>query len=198
MLKKTMTYRDYNDETVTEDFYFSLSKAELIEMEMVAGDGGLAPMLAKLIAEDDKAEILKTFKEIILGAVGQRSDDGRRFVKNQQIRDEFEQTPAFSDMLVEFYTKADEAARFVSGIVPSDLKAAVDEAIDTVELPDGSKDEVKEEVPKTWEDFTRKELVEMPDDEYRKLLGGIKVQQMPRPLLAVDMQRKAKANGPQG
>lgn len=201
MLKKTMTYEDFNGEKVTEDFYFALSKAELIEMEMTAGQDGYAALLTRIIAEDDKAEILKTFRSIILKSVGRRSEDGRRFIKNDEIREEFEQTNAFSDLLVEFYSRADAAAEFVAGIVPSDMaetvqKAVADGRITDLQLPDGSTETVQEEKLKTWQDFSRNQLVAMPNDQFEQLTGHLKMQEMPRELLSVAMQRRAA--GPQG
>lgn len=201
MLKKTMTYEGYNGESITEDFYFSLSKAELIEMEMVAEGGSYSDLMANIVAEEDKQKILDTFKDIILRSIGRRSEDGRRFIKNQEIRDEFEQTPAFGDLLVEFYTESDQAALFVAGIVPSDLgdkvKAGLADGtigehagIKDIQLPDGSTDVIKEEPEKTWEDYTRADLLLLEDSEFEKLTKGMTPVQMPRALLAVAMQRK--------
>ena len=197
MLKKTMTYEDYNGEKVTEDFYFSLSKAELIEMEMLAeDDDGLRGKLTKIVKEDNREEILKTFREIILMSVGRRSEDGRRFIKNEEIRQEFQQTPAFSDLLVEFYTDTNAAALFVAGIVPSDMGAAVKQSIESGDIqlvPDLPSDSepAKDEPEKTWKDFSRQELVDMNTEEFDKYTKGLTLQSMPRDLLAVAMQRRA-------
>jgi hypothetical protein len=187
MLKKTMTYTDYNGESVTEDFYFALNKAELIEMEMKAGEGGVSAMLGKILAEDDREEILNQFRQLILMSIGRRSEDGRRFIKNQEIQDEFTQTPAFGDLLVEFYTQADAAAKFVTAIVPSDMAETVEKAVAEAEAAEKS-----EVTPpqKTWEDFTRQQLLEMPDEEFKGLTKDMKPFNMPQPLLAVAMQRK--------
>ena len=128
MLKKTMTYTDYSGNERTEDFYFNLSKAELLEMEL-SESGGFEEMIRRIVASQDTAKITSVFKEIILRSVGIKSPDGKRFIKNQDIRDEFMQTEAYSDLFVELISDADKAAAFVNGIVPAELSAAAKEQI---------------------------------------------------------------------
>jgi hypothetical protein len=120
VLKKSITYDDYNGGTFTEDFYFNLSKAELVELEL-SHVGGLSESLKRIVASEDGAEIIKEFKNIILKSYGKRSEDGKRFVKNQQLRDEFESTEAYSVLFIELVTDADAAADFVRGIMPEGL-----------------------------------------------------------------------------
>ena len=120
MLKKSITYTDYAGEEITEDFYFNLTKAELVELEMSHKDG-LSDSLKKIIEAKDGQEIIREFKKILLTAYGQRSPDGRRFIKNQQLRDEFESTEAYSVLFMELVTNADAAAEFVSKVIPQDL-----------------------------------------------------------------------------
>lgn len=117
MLKKTFTYVDYNGVERTEDHYFNLSKAELMEMEL-STTGGLAEMINKIVAAQDAPAIIKVFKELVLKAYGQKSADGRRFIKSQELSDEFSQTEAYSQLFMELATDADAAAKFVNGIVP--------------------------------------------------------------------------------
>lgn len=120
MLKKTITYTDFNGVERTEDFYFNLTKAELVELE-VGHQGGLSDSLQKIVAAEDGGAIIREFKTIILKAYGKRSEDGSRFIKNQQLRDEFETSEAYSVLFVQLVTDADAAAKFVSGIMPQDL-----------------------------------------------------------------------------
>lgn len=117
MLKKTFTYTDYNGVERTEDHYFNLSKAELMEMEL-STTGGLAEMINKIVAAQDAPAIVKVFKELVLKAYGQKSADGRRFIKSKELSDEFAQTEAYSQLFMELATDADAAAKFVNGIVP--------------------------------------------------------------------------------
>ncbi len=120
MLKKTITYVDYDGNERTEDFYFNLSKAELIEIE-TSNNGGLSKMIEKLVAEQDMKRIVEIFKDIILKAYGEKSLDGKRFVKSAELRDSFEQTEAYSQLFMELATNAESAAAFVNGITP-DIK----------------------------------------------------------------------------
>ena len=118
MLKKTFTYTDYNGVERTEDHYFNLSKAELMEMEL-STTGGLAEMINKIVAAQDAPQIVKLFKELVLKAYGQKSADGRRFVKSKELSDEFAQTEAYSQLFMELATNAEAASAFVNGIVPA-------------------------------------------------------------------------------
>ena len=104
MLKKTITYVDYNGAERTEDFYFNLSKAEMIK---------------KIVAAQDAPAIIKIFKDLILKAYGEKSPDGKRFIKSEEIATSFSQTEAYSQLFMELATNADEAAKFVNGIIPA-------------------------------------------------------------------------------
>lgn len=117
MLKKTVTYTDYNGVERTEDFYFNLTKAEITEMEL-STEGGLEAMIRKIVAEKNAPAIIKIFKELVLKAYGEKSPDGRRFIKNDEVRDAFSQTEAYSEIFMELATDADAAAAFVNGITP--------------------------------------------------------------------------------
>ena len=120
MLKKTITYTDYNGVERTEDFYFNLSKAEIMEMEM-STTGGLAEMIQRIVQAQDAPAIIKIFKDLVLKAYGQKSPDGKRFIKSDVLREEFEQTEAYSNLFMELATDSDAAAAFVNGIVPADV-----------------------------------------------------------------------------
>ena len=117
MLKKTMTYTDYNGVSRTEDFYFNLSKAELAEMELTQ-DGGLENYLNRIVNSRDTAAIVAVFKELLLKAYGVKSDDGKRFIKSKEISVAFSQTEAYSDLFINLATDSDAATAFVDGIVP--------------------------------------------------------------------------------
>jgi hypothetical protein len=121
VLKKTITYEDFNGETVSEDFFFHLSKAELVELEM-SHTGGLSASLERIIAAQDNKALIIEFKNLILSSYGKRSDDGRRFIKNQELRDEFESTEAYSSLFMELVTDTDAAIEFVQGVIPADLE----------------------------------------------------------------------------
>jgi len=118
MIKKTITYTDYNGTERTEDFYFNLSKAEIIEMELTTS-GGLAEMITKIVAAKDTTDIIRIFKDLVLKAYGEKSSDGKRFMKSDEIATAFSQTEAYSQIFMELATDADAAAAFVNGIVPA-------------------------------------------------------------------------------
>jgi hypothetical protein len=118
MLKKTIPYQDFDGNQRSEDFYFNLTKAEVAEMEM-STNGGLSKMLEKIIAEQDSKRLVDTFKDLILRSYGEKSPDGKRFVKTQELRDAFSQTEAYSELFMELATNAEMSAAFVNGIIPS-------------------------------------------------------------------------------
>ena len=118
MLKKTMTYTDFNGVSRTEDFYFNLNEAEITEMELSV-DGGLVEMIRRITAAQDGKQIIATFKDLILRSYGEKSPDGKRFIKNQELRDAFEQTNAYSQLFMKLATDADEASAFVAGVIPA-------------------------------------------------------------------------------
>jgi hypothetical protein len=120
MLKKTIKYTDYNGVERTEDFHFNLTKAELMEMEL-STTGGLTETIQSIVQAQDTPSIIKIFKKLVLDAYGQKSADGRRFIKNDELKAEFEQTEAYSILFMELATDADAAAKFVNGIVPSNM-----------------------------------------------------------------------------
>lgn len=120
MLKKTISYTDYNGVDRKEDFYFNLSKAEVMEMEM-STTGGLAEMIKRIVAAQDQPAIIKVFKDLILKAYGEKSPDGKRFIKNAELSDAFSQTEAYSILFMELATNDEAAAKFINGIVPADM-----------------------------------------------------------------------------
>lgn len=121
MLKKSITYVDFTDETVTEDFYFHMSKADLVRLE-AEHRGGLAAWLDRITKSEDGKAIVAELENLILTSYGQKSEDGRRFIKNEQLRDEFKSSEAYSTLLFQLCTDAEAGAAFINGIVPPDLE----------------------------------------------------------------------------
>lgn len=124
MLKKEITYTDFNDQEVTETLYFNLTKSELVDLE-TSVDGGMEQRLQKIIETEDRNELINMFKKILLLAYGQRSEDGKRFVKNDQLRDEFTQTAAYDAIFVELASNDSAAADFIMGVLPKDLSSVI-------------------------------------------------------------------------
>lgn len=121
MLKKTITYEDFDGNSVTETFYFNLTKAELVELEIGAGQDGLAKKLQAIVDSNDGMEIIENFKRIILLAYGKKSSDGKRFMKSPEITAEFVSTNAYSELFMELATNAEAASAFMRGVVPAGL-----------------------------------------------------------------------------
>jgi len=121
MLKQTIKYTDYDGNEREEDFYFNLSKAELVEMEM-STKGGLETLIKKIVAEQDTSRIIAIFKDIICKAYGEKSLDGKHFRKSPELTADFTQTEAYSELFMKLATDSDAAAAFINGILPSDAR----------------------------------------------------------------------------
>lgn len=135
MYKITHTYTDYNGVERTEDFYFNLTKAELTEMQLTT-NGGLDHYIERIIAAKDQKALIEIFKDLVIRAYGQKSADGRRFIKTDEVREDFMQTEAYSDIFMELATNADAASKFVNGIIPKSLA----ESAQNMEATDDNKE----------------------------------------------------------
>lgn len=117
MLKKTIIYNDYNGNERKEDFYFNINKAEAMEMEMSV-NGGLSEMAKRIAAAQDMPAIIKLCKDMILKAYGEKSLDGKHFIKSDELSRAFSQTEAYSNLFMELATNPQAAAEFFNGIAP--------------------------------------------------------------------------------
>lgn len=117
MLKKTVTYTDYNGVERTEDFYFNLTRSELMEMHLTT-EGGMDEKINSIIKAKSQRELEKLFKEILLKSYGKKSPDGRLFMKNDEIRAEFEASPVYDELYMKLFTDENAAADFVNGVIP--------------------------------------------------------------------------------
>lgn len=124
MIKKTVTYTDYNGVERKEDFYFNLTKAEVMKLQL-GTVGGLSAMLQKIIDTNDVPTLMNIFEDLVLKAYGVKSDDGRRFIKNDEVRAAFAETEAYSQIYMELAFDAKAAAEFVNGIIPADVAKAI-------------------------------------------------------------------------
>lgn len=203
MIKQTITYKDFNEVERTEDFWFHLDKADLLKFHAMR-KGGMKAYMEDIVRADDSEKILEIFDMFILKSIGKRSEDGRRFIRNDDIREEFTQTNAYAEFLYQLAGNADEGAKFINGIMPAGLEEELKNYTPqggTVELPaDTSTNdaEAKEnpavtaEVPVEikWTDFTKQQLLEMPAASWEQLVGGMKPKDMPHELLLTAMERK--------
>lgn len=138
MLKKTITFHDFDGNEITQDFWFHLSKAELLEME-ISTTGGLKEAMERLIAKRDGETIIKTYKELILNSYGERSLDGLRFVKEDKdghkLYKDFEQTDAYSELFASLVTDDKAAAEFFNGVLPKEVSEKMNEKEAAENLP---------------------------------------------------------------
>lgn len=128
MIKKTVTYKDLNGKERTETFYFHYFESEIMDMEM-SEEGGLAERIQRIIDAKDQASLLKVIKKFVVDAYGIKSDDGRRFIKNQDVKDAFVECPAYSKIYMELLTNDELAAEFVNKVVPEDMAAQLAELV---------------------------------------------------------------------
>ncbi len=124
MTSKTVTYKDWNGMDRTETFYFHFSQAELMEME-ISQEGGFSERVKKIAAANKLPDMLKIWKNFVLDAYGIKSDDGRRFMKNEEIRQSFVECPAYSIIFMELATNTEAASNFINTVVPADMAAQV-------------------------------------------------------------------------
>ena len=127
MLKKTITYEDFDGLERKEDFYFNLTKAECLEME-TSVVGGMTALLQNIIDEKDPKRIVEYMKDLVLRAYGEKSADGKYFMKSDDIRNRFACSAVYPIIFMEFATDANAAADFAKGILPPDLRGAIKNA----------------------------------------------------------------------
>lgn len=120
MIKKTVNYVDFNGEEQTEDFYFNLTKAEITEMELEQ-EGGLTAHIEKITEAKNNKELIALFKHILTKSVGRRSEDGKRFIKTEAIREEFMSSEAYSTIFMELAFDDQAAVEFMTGVIPAGL-----------------------------------------------------------------------------
>ena len=120
MLKKTIQYTDFDGNERKESFYFNLTKSELTEMELSAS-GGLTKTIERIVETKDGSRIITIFKDLILKSYGEKSPDGRRFIKSAELSEAFSQTGAYDALFMELATDADKASDFIKGIIPADI-----------------------------------------------------------------------------
>lgn len=120
MLKRDVTYENFDGETVTDTLYFNLTRTELVELQ-VDYEGGLDTVIERIVEAKDVKSIFSLFKRILVAAYGVKSDDGKRFIKNEQLREEFTQTAAYDALITEISTDDNKASAFIIGVIPKGM-----------------------------------------------------------------------------
>ena len=127
MYKITETYTDYDDNQRTEDFYFNYSEAELADVQFSV-PGGLAGTIDKIIKTNDMPKLVELFRELIQKAYGEKSNDGRRFMKSPELTKEFTETVAYSQIYMRLATDSKAAQEFINKVVPKSMKDKMQQA----------------------------------------------------------------------
>lgn len=126
MVVEKIKYTDFNGVEREEEFMFNLTEAEITEMELTT-EGGLSDSIKKIISAQDTPQIIETFKMLLLKSYGEKSADGRRFVKSEDLSKEFTQTNAYSQLFMKLATDDKAAAAFINGIIPESMRERVAE-----------------------------------------------------------------------
>lgn len=187
MLKKTIKYTDFEGRELEEEFYFNMTTAELTELEL-STPGGFRSYLQSVIDAQDTAAIMKTFRSLIRMTVGVKSEDGKRFIKSNEIADGFEQSGAYSEFYMEIVGNANAAVEFIKGVMPKDLQDKVAALEKSGELPQTTTG------VKRADEYTRDEIMDMDQETFEKIFGT-DIKKWPRPVLQAAMARQAKALG---
>lgn len=146
MLAKKIKYTNYNGEERERTFYFNLSKAEILDMEM-SKNGGYENFINRIIETRDVQELIKMFKDLIKSSYGIKSDDGEMFIKNEQVFNEFAQTDAYSELYIELATDAEAAVNFVTGIFPQKVMKELENSPEYKKKMEEYKEKAKTAVP---------------------------------------------------
>jgi len=172
MITKVIAYEDLDGNRVEDEFCFKLSTAEAAELELGYEGGGLSSYLMRVLEDGDKGAIIKTFRELISLSVGRRSPNGRRFIKDDETRDDFMQSDAFSTLFMELMTDSNKAVEFFKGIMPKELAEKAEAELNG--------------------EYTHEQLLAMSDSEFRAV-AGTDPTKMDKQMLMVAFQRKGVA-----
>ena len=119
MLRRLITYKDFDGKEHTELFYFNLTSAEMMELS-VSRDGDLDAYIKRIVKEDNRPAIIAMVKDFILSSYGVKSEDGKSFIKSEEARTAFAQSAAYSALFVELFTDSTTQTAFVKSIIPPD------------------------------------------------------------------------------
>ncbi len=196
MLKKLIKFEDLDGNPCEEEFYFGVNKAELTKLHLTLGED-MAGLIRQLIAEQERAKIVDLFEKVIKMSIGKKSEDGKRFLKSDEITEDFCATDAYSELFMELVTDTAKMAEFIRGIMPNSMATEVAKMdLENVDLNEVVKQyeqkslEADKPAPeKKLEDYTEAELLAMPQADFDKLVGK-DPKKWPHAVLQVAFQRK--------
>lgn len=209
MLRKDITYTDINDIDRTEPFYFHFTELELGEVELEMG--GIEETMERLTETQDIKTAYKIFKDLVLAGYGKKSADGKGFDKvdpdtGRPYSRELVASPALSALIIDLMNDVEDAGTFFRGMLPSKMQKQAAEADAALKAnpqlaPGATPESVQTEAlvvttaegirEKTWEEYTKEELLEMPHQQFQALLPS-KMHDAPRDLLLIAMERKTQ------
>lgn len=190
MLKKTIEFKNLDGETISRDFYFNLTLPEITEMQHSMKEG-LSEYWMDIVNRKDAGALLAAYKDFVSRAYGVRDADGITFLKSEEISRRFLQSDAYTQLFLECFgaNASDDAfTTFMRGVIPDEVASQIPETLPSPE--DFPKTTNKE---KTLEDYSRAELLAMPQEQFDKL-AGTDPQKMSREALSVAMQRRTQSS----
>lgn len=117
MLKQQVKYEDFDGNTQTETLYFNLNRMELISFQKRYGSENMENYINKLIEEKQIEPMYDLLNDFVLTAYGVKSEDGKRFIKNDQIREEFKQSLAYESLIEDFHDDSRKVLEnFIAGV----------------------------------------------------------------------------------
>lgn len=141
MIKKTIKYIDFNSREVVKDYYFHLTKVDMVEVSL---DGTFEEKIRRAVATQDKLTIFEEFKRLIAKSVGMRTEDGSGFVRTEDFTNQFLSSPAFDELIMELFTSEDQGTEFIKGLLPPNMQEDIDKELkkraETVNLPEPARD----------------------------------------------------------
>lgn len=183
MLGREIVYPDLDGNPVTETFWFHLSKIELAEKDVLT-DGGYSAKLHEVIKTNKASEVYPILKEFILDSVGIRSEDGKRFIKNEDVRNDFVQSAAYETLIFELLKDGKAAAEFMNAIMPANL----------VKEAQAISGKLEQSEPKKINDYSVEELKQMSQEDFEALLSKTHPVTLSREVLVLAMQRRVPSN----
>jgi hypothetical protein len=194
VISKTLSFEGYDGKKYDEEYFFHMTKATLVEMKLYLEESGLDDYFKKISASSKASVVLPHFKDIVRKSMGRMSEDGKRFIQDEDVWNEFIQTPAYSEFFMWLLENPTDAAKFFTGILPKDMQAeaaAAQKAAQnqlTLPLPG---EEPQDDRPKRFQDYTREELLNMSQEQYETLVGT-DLKQMSKAELQITTQRLAR------
>lgn len=139
MIKRTVTYEDFNGVTHTEDLYFNLTKTEMskivLEEAKFDPDGNqdeesmnaFSDRLREIGRSGDGKKIIDMFEWLLKISYGEKSEDGRRFVKNDEVYEDWRYSASYDQFWQDLMlSETGDMVEFINGIIPADLMKAAE------------------------------------------------------------------------